>query len=225
MQSSIHSPVVRVEHLSKVYGSAEAMIRALDDVSFEIGKGEFVAVMGPSGSGKSTCMNLVGCLDRPSAGSYRFADVEVGKLDGDGLALLRRQFIAFVFQSFNLLARTSAVENVELPLVYMGVKRSMRRDIAIGALQSVGLEHRLRNTPAEMSGGEQQRVAIARALVGNPLLLVADEPTGNLDTKRSNEIMDLLCALNEERKLTILMVTHEPDIARFAKRVMLFVDG
>jgi putative ABC transport system ATP-binding protein len=194
-------------------------------VSLTIDRGEFVAIMGPSGSGKSTAMNIVGCLDTPSRGTYRFAGVDVTELARDQRALLRRNFLGFVFQGYNLLARTTAIENVELPLIYRGMRKRERRERAAKALNLVGLDGREHHTPAELSGGQQQRVAIARAIVADPLVLLADEPTGNLDTKRSHEIMELLTALNEERGLTVIMVTHEPDMAAYAHRNIRFVDG
>src|SRR5690606_38452877 len=200
-------------------------VRALDGIDLSIYAGEFVSVMGTSGSGKSTCMNIVGCLDRPTSGLYLFHEVDVGQLDADQQALLRRHYIGFVFQGFNLLARTSALENVELPLVYRRVPKAERRERGMLALREVGLEGREGHTPAELSGGQQQRVAIARALVSEPSLLLADEPTGNLDTARSEEIMRLLVRLNEERNLTIAMVTHEPDMAAFGTRIVTFKDG
>ncbi len=219
------SPWFELRNITKVYGQGAAEVRALDGVSFIIKPGEFVAVMGSSGSGKSTCMNIVGCLDTPTSGEYLFHNVDVGGLDRDQRALLRRHYIGFVFQGFNLLARTSAQENVELPLVYRRVPASERGERARAALESVGLGGREKHTPAELSGGQQQRVAIARALVTEPSLLLADEPTGNLDSARSIEIMELLAGLNESRGITIVMVTHEQDMAAFAKRVLIFRDG
>lgn len=218
-------PIVRMQHIHKIYGSGNTRVHALQDVSFEVKQGEFVAVMGPSGSGKSTCMNLVGCLDVPSAGSYQFAGVEVAELDLTRQAMLRRQYIGFVFQSFNLLARTDALQNVALPLTYKGVPRRDRKRLALAALASVGLADRADHTPAQLSGGQQQRVAIARALVTSPNLVLADEPTGNLDTKTSEEIMELLKQLNQRSGITIMMVTHEPETAAHAQRVLTFVDG
>jgi putative ABC transport system ATP-binding protein len=211
--------------VSKTYGEGGGTVRALDGVDLTINGGEFVAIMGPSGSGKSTAMNILGCLDSPTRGRFLFNDVDVTKLTRDGRALLRRNFLGFVFQGYNLLSRTTAIENVELPLIYRGTPRRERREQAAAALHLVGLEGRENHTPAELSGGQQQRVAIARAIVTNPLVLLADEPTGNLDTARSHEIMELLSGLNKTRGLTIAMVTHEPDIAAFAKRTIRFVDG
>ncbi|MFM8745228.1 MAG: ABC transporter ATP-binding protein [Aestuariivirga sp.] len=201
------------------------MVRALAGVNLEIRQGEFIAITGPSGSGKSTAMNIIGCLDRPSSGSFRFLGVEVGKLTQDQRALLRRNYIGFVFQGFNLLNRTTAIENVELPLIYRGMARHERRQRAAEALALVGLAGREHHTPGELSGGQQQRVAIARAIVTDPLLLLADEPTGNLDTQRSHEIMELLTRLNAGRGITVVMVTHEPDMAAYANRMIHFVDG
>ncbi|GAB6039921.1 ABC transporter ATP-binding protein [Endothiovibrio diazotrophicus] len=219
------NPLITLAGVTKVYGQGQAEMRALRGVDLAIEPGEFVAVMGPSGSGKSTCMNILGCLDTPSAGSYRFGGIEVGTLSRDQRALLRRNFIGFVFQGFNLLGRTSALENVELPLIYRGTPRAERHARARHALAVVGLTGWERHMPNELSGGQQQRVAIARALATEPRLLLADEPTGNLDTPRSHEIMELLGALNREQGITILMVTHEPDMARYAKRRIHFLDG
>ncbi|MGB3502260.1 MAG: ABC transporter ATP-binding protein [Mesorhizobium sp.] len=217
--------LITFDKVWKTYGEGEARVDALAGVDMAIRKGEFVAIMGPSGSGKSTAMNIVGCLDTPTKGRYGFLDVDAGALDRGRRALLRNLYIGFVFQGYNLLARTSAVENVELPLVYRGVPARERRALALDALAKVGLANRERHTPAELSGGQQQRVAIARAIVASPMLLVADEPTGNLDTARSHEIMELLTGLNEEQGLTIVMVTHEADIAAHAGRVIGFLDG
>jgi putative ABC transport system ATP-binding protein len=219
------SAVIQATDLYKIYGQGVAEVRALNGVNVTIEEGEFVAVMGSSGSGKSTCMNILGCLDVPTAGSYHFHGVEVGQLDPNGLALLRRNYIGFVFQSFNLLARTSALDNVKLPLVYKGVPRAQRDSLAMEALERVGMAQRADHTPAQLSGGQQQRVAIARALVTRPSLLLADEPTGNLDSARSVELMRLFTRLNRETQLTVAMVTHEPDIAAFASRVLIFRDG
>jgi putative ABC transport system ATP-binding protein len=216
--------LIEFDGVTKVFGSGAGAVRALDDVDLAIDTGEFVAIMGPSGSGKSTAMNVIGCLDTPTSGHYRFRGVDVGRLDRRGRALLRRRFLGFVFQGFNLLARTSAVENVELPLTYRGISPRDRRRLALGALARVGLSGRERHTPGELSGGQQQRVAIARAIVTEPSVLLADEPTGNLDTRTSREIMELLAGLNEE-SITVIMVTHEPDMAASAKRIIRFVDG
>ncbi|HEY9032585.1 MAG TPA: ABC transporter ATP-binding protein [Pseudomonadales bacterium] len=217
--------ILQMRGISKIYGTGLAEVRALDTVDLSIAAGEFVAVMGPSGSGKSTCMNILGCLDVPSAGEYLFYGVDVAGLDRDELALLRRHYMGFVFQSFNLLPRVSALANVELPLIYEGVRPAVRRQRSLAALEAVGLADRAQATPGQLSGGQQQRVAIARALVTEPPLLLADEPTGNLDTARANEVMDILTRIRAERGITIIMVTHEPDIARYAERVLYFVDG
>jgi len=211
--------------VTKQYGSGEGMVMALGGANFRIYEGEFVAIMGPSGSGKSTCMNILGCLDTPTGGSYFFKGVDVGGLSRKQRARLRRYFIGFVFQGFNLLGRTTALENVEMPLVYRGTGRSERRDRAFEALKMVGLAKWWDHTPAELSGGQQQRVAIARAMVSDPSVLLADEPTGNLDSARGHEIMELLCQLNRDRGLSVAMVTHESDIAHFAKRTISFRDG
>ena len=218
-------PLIRLRGVTRVYGQGSAEVQALRGVDLDIGEGEFVAIMGPSGSGKSTAMNIIGCLDTPSAGAYLFRGVAVHRLDRDQRALLRRAHLGFVFQGFNLLPRTSAQENVELPLLYRGEPAAARRKAAREALAAVGLDGREKHTPAELSGGQQQRVAIARALVTNPTVLLADEPTGNLDSQRGREIMELLAALNRERGITVLMVTHEPDMAAYAGRVVRFVDG
>jgi putative ABC transport system ATP-binding protein len=209
----------------KTYGEGEARVHALAGVDLAIRGGEFVAIMGPSGSGKSTSMNIIGCLDTPTAGTYSFMGVDAGRLDRNRRALLRNLYIGFVFQGYNLLPRTTAAENVELPLIYRGVAASERRALAMKALADVGLQGREHHTPAELSGGQQQRVAIARAIVTRPTLLVADEPTGNLDTARSHEIMDLLTRLNTGLGLTIVMVTHEADVAAYAQRTIGFLDG
>ncbi len=218
-------PLVRFDDVYKIYGQGDAEVRALDGISLKIKSGEFVAVMGASGSGKSTAMNMLGCLDVPTHGRYLFRGVNVAELTHDHLALLRRHFFGFVFQGFNLLARTSALENLELPLIYQRVDRETRRQRALEALDIVGLLGRGHHTPAELSGGQQQRVAIARAIVTRPSLLLADEPTGNLDSARSNEIMQLLTRLNKEHGLTVVLVTHENDIAAYAHRRMEFRDG
>jgi putative ABC transport system ATP-binding protein len=218
-------PLIRLQGVTKVYGTGQAALNALDGVDLDVAAGEFVAIMGPSGSGKSTAMNILGCLDTPTRGAYLFRGVHVERLSRDQRARLRRLHLGFVFQGFNLLARTSAQENVELPLLYRGETASARREAAHEALASVGLKGWERHTPAELSGGQQQRVAIARALVTRPTVLLADEPTGNLDTQRSREIMDLLALLNRDRGITVLMVTHEPEMAAYAHREVRFVDG
>jgi putative ABC transport system ATP-binding protein len=219
------SHLISFSRVSRIYGTGAATVRALDGVDLYIDSGEFVAVMGPSGSGKSTCMNILGCLDVPSAGLFSFNGVNVGKLTPDQRALLRRHYLGFVFQGFNLLNRTSALENVELPLIYRGVPRRKRRQMAAGALATVGLKGRESHNPGELSGGQQQRVAIARAIVTEPRVLLADEPTGNLDSAMSVEIMELLTAFNRDRKITIVMVTHEKDMAMYAARQIRFMDG
>lgn len=222
---SAGDPLIALRAVTKTYGTGQAAVQALRGVDLAIRAGEFVAVMGPSGSGKSTAMNVLGCLDTPTSGAYVFRGVHVEQLSRDQRALLRRHYLGFVFQGFNLLARTSAQENVELPLLYRGESAAMRRTAAREALASVGLTGWEKHTPAELSGGQQQRVAIARALVTKPAVLLADEPTGNLDTERSREIMNLLRTLQASRDLTILMVTHEADMAAYAHRVVRFVDG
>lgn len=218
-------PLIAFEKVYKIYGQGESEVRALDGVDLEIKAGEFVAVMGPSGSGKSTSMNILGCLDKPTSGRYRFKGTDVTSLNSEQLAMLRRHYLGFVFQGFNLLARTTALENLELPLIYQRLDKTKRRAMAREALKIVGLADREDHTPAELSGGQQQRVAIARAIVTNPSLLLADEPTGNLDTARSHEIMQLLTSLNRERGLTVVLVTHEDDIAAYAQRRIDFRDG
>jgi putative ABC transport system ATP-binding protein len=211
--------------VTKVYGQGDTAFAALRGVDMQVNAGDFVAIMGPSGSGKSTAMNLLGLLDTPTNGEYNFKGVAVHSLDRDERALLRRQFFGFVFQGFHLLARTSAQENVELPLVYRGMPTAERKAAARKALAEVGLAGWEHHTPAELSGGQQQRVAIARAMVTQPQVLLADEPTGNLDSQRSHEIMELIQRLNRDQGITVLMVTHENDIAAFAKRTVRFVDG
>jgi len=219
------APLITFDRVWKTYGEGEAKVHALAGVDLAIARGEFVAIMGPSGSGKSTSMNIIGCLDTPTAGTYRFMGVDAGRLDRNRRAELRNLYIGFVFQGYNLLPRTTAAENVELPLIYRGVPQAQRRQLAMRALAEVGLSGREHHTPAELSGGQQQRVAIARAIVTRPTLLVADEPTGNLDTARTHEIMDLLTGLNREMGLTIVMVTHEADVAAYAQRIVRFLDG
>lgn len=219
------SPLIDLRQVTKVYGQGDTAFEALKGVDLPIEQGEFVAIMGPSGSGKSTAMNLLGLLDTPTAGEYRFKGVPVHTLSRDERALVRRQYFGFVFQGFHLLARTTAQENVELPLVYRGLRAAERRQAARLALANVGLTGWEHHTPGELSGGQQQRVAIARAMVTQPQVLLADEPTGNLDTQRSHEIMDLIQRLNREQGITVLMVTHETDIAAYAKRTVRFVDG
>jgi putative ABC transport system ATP-binding protein len=223
-QITEHS-LIELQGVTKVYGTGTAVMQALGGIDLHIGQGEFVAVMGPSGSGKSTCMNILGCLDTPSAGTYFFEGVDVGKLSRDQRALLRRHYLGFVFQGFNLLNRTSALENVELPLVYRGIPPEMRRTSALRALEAVGLKGWEKHTPGELSGGQQQRVAIARAIVTEPKVLLADEPTGNLDSARSREIMEMLAAFNREYGITIVLVTHDADMAVYAKRIIRFLDG
>ena len=218
-------PLIELRNVKKIYGTGAAMMAALAGVDLDILPGEFVAVMGPSGSGKSTCMNILGCLDTPTSGEYRFCGVEVGGLTRNQRALLRRHYLGFVFQGFNLLNRTSALENVELPLVYRGEHRHQRHLRARDALNRVGLTGWEHHTPGELSGGQQQRVAIARAIVTQPIVLLADEPTGNLDSARSVEIMELLTSFNRDYGITIVMVTHEPDMAAYAGRVIHFRDG
>ncbi|WP_395703711.1 ABC transporter ATP-binding protein [Aquabacterium sp.] len=225
MTDSATPPLIRLRGITKTYGSGSAAFQALRGVDLDVASGEFTAVMGPSGSGKSTAMNLIGCLDTPSDGSYHFRGVPVQGLSRDQRALLRRRHMGFVFQGFHLLARTTAQENVELPLLYRGEGTAQRREHARQALDQVGLAGWEHHTPAELSGGQQQRVAIARAIVSAPTLLLADEPTGNLDTARSLEIMELLVALNRDHGITVIMVTHEPEMAAFAHRVVHFRDG
>jgi putative ABC transport system ATP-binding protein len=219
------APLIAFERVRKLYGTGAATVAALAGVDLRIDEGEFVAIMGPSGSGKSTAMNIVGCLDTPSDGTYRFRGVDVGRADRRRRALLRRRFIGFVFQGFNLLARTSAAENVELPLIYRGLPAARRRRMALAALARVGLAERAGRKPGELSGGEQQRVAIARAIVSAPSVLLADEPTGNLDTSTSADIIALLLDLNRDQGITVVMVTHEPEMAAHADRIVRFVDG
>ena len=217
--------LIELRGITKVFGSGEAEVHALRGIDLTIKRGEFVAIMGPSGSGKSTAMNIIGCLDTPTAGSYRFGGVNVGNIDRNQSALLRRNFLGFVFQGYNLLARTSALDNVELPLIYQGLPSDLRRRMALEALARVGLTGREHHDPSQLSGGQQQRVAIARAIVSRPDVVLADEPTGNLDTVMSGDIMKLLVALNHDEGMTIVMVTHEPDMAAYAERLISFRDG
>jgi putative ABC transport system ATP-binding protein len=217
--------LIELSAVRKIYGRGQAAVAALRGIDLRIDDGEFVAVMGPSGSGKSTCMNIIGCLDTPSSGSYRFEGVDVGTLDHDQRALLRRHYLGFVFQGFNLLNRTSALENVELPLIYRGLAAEERHRLGLEALAQVGLKGWEHHTPGELSGGQQQRVSIARAIVTRPRVLLADEPTGNLDTARGHEIMEMLQGFNRELGVTIVMVTHEAEIAAYASRNIQFVDG
>ena len=218
-------PLISLKGVTKRYGVGTAAFQALKGVDLDVMAGDFVAVMGPSGSGKSTAMNILGCLDVPTTGVFLFKGVHVEGLDRDQRSLLRRRYLGFVFQGFNLLARTTALENVELPLIYRGEAPKRRRDLAMAALDKVGLADWSPHTPAELSGGQQQRVAIARAIVTHPDVLLADEPTGNLDSERSVEIMELLTDLNQASGITVLMVTHEPEMARFARTIVHFKDG
>jgi putative ABC transport system ATP-binding protein len=223
--SSKAQSIIELQGVTKIYGAGAAAMHALRGINLSIRVGEFVAVMGPSGSGKSTCMNILGCLDTPTAGTFLFEDLNVGALSRDQLALIRRHYLGFIFQGFNLLNRTSAQENVELPLVYRGTPATERAHRAKEALATVGLTGWETHTPGELSGGQQQRVAIARAIVTEPKVLLADEPTGNLDSARSKEVMELLTAFNRDRGLTVIMVTHEPEMAAYASRQIHFIDG
>jgi putative ABC transport system ATP-binding protein len=218
-------PLISLQGVTKRYGEGTAAFQALKGVDVDIMAGDFVAVMGPSGSGKSTTMNILGCLDVPTTGAFLFKGVHVEGLDRDQRSLLRRRYFGFVFQGFNLLARTTALENVELPLIYRGEPRKARHDMAMAALDKVGLVDWSHHTPAELSGGQQQRVAIARAIVTQPDVLLADEPTGNLDSQRSVEIMELLTDLNRASGITVIMVTHEAEMAGFARTIVHFKDG
>ncbi len=218
-------PVVRVQGLRKVYTLGDAQVVALAGIDLEIRAGEFVAVMGPSGSGKSTFMQISGLLDNPTSGEYFFEGSDVSNLDADARADIRSRRLGFVFQSYNLLSRTSALENVELPMVYAGVPESTRKEIAMQKMRIVGVDHLAHHNPNQMSGGQQQRVAIARSLVNNPGLILADEPTGALDTKTSDDVMRIFTELNDQENITIMLVTHEPDIAQYAKRIVMFRDG
>jgi putative ABC transport system ATP-binding protein len=217
--------LIKLEKVTKVYGSGQAAMHALRGIDMQVRQGDFVAIMGPSGSGKSTCLNILGCLDTPSDGTYIFKNITVNELNHNQRALLRRHYLGFVFQGYNLLSRTSALENIELPLIYRKVPARQRQKRAAQALDAVGLKGWEKHTPGELSGGQQQRVAIARAIVTEPALLMADEPTGNLDTVRSHEIMELLAKLNKEQGITIIMVTHEKDMASYARRIIHFLDG
>lgn len=225
MKSPDPVPLIRLRGVTKTFGEGAAAFQALKGIDLDIAKGEFVAIMGPSGSGKSTAMNIMGCLDSPSTGTYEYLGMHVEKLSRRERALLRRNFLGFVFQGFNLLARTSALENVELPLIYRGASASERHAAGRAALEQVGLAGWGDHTPAELSGGQQQRVALARAIITQPAVLLADEPTGNLDSKTSREVMELITRLNRDRGITVLMVTHEPDMADYARRIVRFVDG
>jgi len=221
----VAEPIIRLRNVTKTFGSGPTAFQALKGISLEVREGDFVAVMGASGSGKSTTMNILGCLDVPTSGAFLFKNVHVETLDRDQRALLRRRYLGFVFQGFNLLARTTALENVELPLLYRGDDKKTRHDAAMAALDKVGLADWWDHTPSELSGGQQQRVAIARAIVTSPDVLLADEPTGNLDSERSVEIMELLSGLNRDNGITVLMVTHEAEMAAFARTVIHFKDG
>lgn len=217
--------IIKVENVTKIYKFGEHELKVLDNITVSIVKGEFVCIMGPSGSGKSTFMNIIGCLDTPTSGKYLFDGVDVSTFGADELAEIRNKKIGFVFQQFNLLPRATALENVELPLIYAGVESKERKEKAKNVLTKVGLGDRVNHYPKHLSGGQQQRVAIARALINNPSIILADEPTGNLDSKSSMEIMEILKRLNDEQKLTTIIVTHEPDIASFGKRQIRFLDG
>jgi putative ABC transport system ATP-binding protein len=217
--------IIALDHIHKTYHMGDVEIHALRGVTLAIRQGEFVAIMGTSGSGKSTTMNIIGCLDKPTRGHYYLEGLDVSKMSKDELADIRNRKIGFVFQGFNLLSRTSALENVELPMLYLGVKPSERLQRAKDALEIVGLGGRMHNMPNQLSGGQQQRVAIARALVNNPSIILADEPTGNLDSRTSVEVMDIFQRLNEERGITIALVTHETDIAEYTRRMVVFKDG
>jgi putative ABC transport system ATP-binding protein len=217
--------LITLDHVHKTYQMGDVEIHALRGVTLHIDRGEFIAIMGASGSGKSTTMNILGCLDKPSRGSYFLDGQDVSKLSRDELADIRNRKIGFVFQGFNLLSRTSALENVELPMLYLGVKTSERLERAKDALEIVGLGDRMNNMPNQLSGGQQQRVAIARSLVNNPSIILADEPTGNLDSRTAVEVMDVFQRLNQERSITVALVTHEPDIAQYARRTIVFKDG
>lgn len=225
MKKPRQSPLIKLQNISRIYGAGGSQVRALNGVDLQIYQGEFIAIMGPSGSGKSTAMNIIGCLDVPTSGHYWFKGVDVGAISHNQRALLRRHFLGFVFQGFNLLARTTAIENVELPLIYRGMKLKERRRRAMLALEQVSLADRAGHMPGQLSGGQQQRVAIARAIVTHPFVLLADEPTGNVDTATSEEIMELLTGLNRDQGITVLMVTHEREMAEYAGRLVRFIDG
>lgn len=217
--------IISLKGVTKVYGSGEARVDALRGIDIDIRRGEFVAIMGHSGSGKSTAMNIIGCLDKPTEGTYHFGGVSIGDADRHQRALMRRNFLGFIFQGYNLIPRTSALDNVELPLVYQGLPSAIRRKRALDALERVGLQGRENHQPSQLSGGQQQRVAIARAIASSPAVMLADEPTGNLDTEKSEDIMRLLRALNHDEGITIMMVTHEAEMAAFADRLIVFRDG
>jgi putative ABC transport system ATP-binding protein len=221
----MHNPLIQIQGLHKYYVMDGVQVHALRGIDLEVARGDFLAIMGPSGSGKSTLMHILGCLDTPDKGSYRLNGKDVTHMDSDALATLRNREIGFVFQSFNLLPRTTAIENVETPMIYAGINRKRRHERAAELLQRMGLGDRLYHLPSQLSGGQQQRVAIARALIISPALLLADEPTGNMDTRTSHEIMEIFCRLNREQGLTILLITHEPEIAARASRSLTLRDG
>jgi putative ABC transport system ATP-binding protein len=225
MQEELNGSVIRIDRVTKIYRTGDIAVHALRALTLTVRRGEFVAIMGPSGSGKSTLMNIIGCLDRPTKGQYFLEGADVSKMGRAALADTRNKRVGFVFQSFNLVPRTSAMENVELPLLYAGVSTAERQRRALAALAEVGLSDRSRNMPNQLSGGQQQRVALARALVNNPSIILADEPTGALDTRTSVEVMDIFQRLNRDKKLTVIIVTHEPDVARYAERVIHVRDG